>query len=125
MNNNVSFIDCGKIIVAIDFDGTIVEHKYPKIGDFIKDAKKYINKLYDEGYYIIIWTCRAGHQLIDMINFLDESGVKYHKINENADFDIIGFKPAPKIFAHYYVDDANLSGLPSWEKVYYMIRGGN
>lgn len=120
MNVNLIF---EKVIIAVDFDGTIVEHKFPEIGELKKDAKEVINKLYDDGYYIIIWTCRAGYQLIDMVNFLKEKEIKYHKVNENAPFEMIGFKPSPKIFANIYIDDANLDSLPEWTKIYRRITG--
>ncbi len=111
-----------KVILCVDFDGTIVEHEYPDMGELKEGAKEYINKLYDEGYYIIIWTCRAGYPLVDMINFLDDKGVKYHKINENAPFEMIGFKPSPKVFCNIHIDDTNLGGLPEWKDIYRMVK---
>jgi len=111
-----------KIIVAIDFDGTIVEQKFPKIGKMRKNAKKYINKLYEDGYYIIIWTCRGEYSLIKAIKWLEKNKSKYHKINENADFDIIGFKPSPKIFYHFLVDDLDYKGIDEWDVIYKTIK---
>lgn len=46
------------MIFAIDFDGTIVEHKYPEIGALKPSAKQVINELYGKGHYIIIWRSR-------------------------------------------------------------------
>ena len=48
------------MILAIDFDGTIVMDKYPEIGEMIEGAKTAINQLHADGYEIIIWSCRAG-----------------------------------------------------------------
>jgi hypothetical protein len=110
-------------IIAIDFDDTIVKDVFPMIGELRKDAKKIINKLYDEGYYIIIWTCRAGFNLVDMINFLNNNDIKYHKINENIDYEILGFKPSPKIFYSWIVDDKCIGGLPKWNEIYKIITG--
>jgi hypothetical protein len=74
-----------KLVIAIDFDGTIVEHAYPGIGKLYDYAKDCINSLYDSGrYYIIIWSCRAAQDELDMIEFLNEKGVKYHAVNENC-----------------------------------------
>ena len=50
----------GKLVIAIDFDGTIVEEGYPNIGAMRKGAYKYIRKLVNEGHFIIINTCRSG-----------------------------------------------------------------
>jgi len=108
-------------ILAIDFDGTIVSNNFPAIGEPIKDAKEIINTFYEEGYYIIIWTCRGGEELVQVRDFLDNMGIKYHKINENADFDIIGFMPFPKIYCDICIDDKNLGGIPSWKEIYTMV----
>lgn len=110
-----------KLVIAVDFDGTIVEHNFPKIGDLLPFAKEVINKLHKEGYYIIIWTCRGEYSLIDMINFLDKNKIHYDKINENAPYEILGFKPFPKIVADIYIDDRNLGGFPGWLKTYKIL----
>jgi len=109
------------VIIAIDFDGCVVTHRYPQIGQMLGQARYIINKLYDEGYFIIIWTCRGGVDLVNAINWMDEFGIKYHNINENAPYDMIHFKPAPKIYADVYIDDRNLQGFPGWEKAYEII----
>lgn len=111
-------------IIAIDFDGVIAEQLDPYTGDvgvMIKDARYYINKLFYKGYYIIIWTCRGDQGLVKMKNWLDEQGIKYHKINENANWDILGYKPLPKIFYHVLVDDRNAFGFQGWVKTYRWI----
>lgn len=105
------------MIFAIDFDGTIVKHEYPKIGDLRPRAKSVINKLYDKGHYIIIWTCRNDPELTEAINYLKMIRIKYHKVNENAPLKLVGFKTAPKIFANVYIDDLNLGGFPGWDYV--------
>ena len=109
-------------VIAIDFDGTITDRNlFPRIGKPRKDAIKYINKLHTEGHYIIIWTCRGEQSLIAMADWLDKNGVKYNKINENAPLEIIGFKPAPKIFAEYYIDDRSYQELPCWSEIYRIL----
>lgn len=40
------------IIVAVDFDGTIVTHDYPRIGTLIPGAKETIKCLQDNGYKV-------------------------------------------------------------------------
>jgi hypothetical protein len=74
-----------KVVLAIDFDGTIVDYNYPGIGGLFNDAKEVINDLYDTGlYYIIIWSCRSGKDELDMINFLNTNDIKYHAVNANC-----------------------------------------
>ena len=110
-----------KFVVAIDVDGTILEHKFPDLGKLLPDAKEVINDLYDEGCYIIIWTCRSGFELNEIRTFLDYSCIKYHAVNTNAPFDMIGFMPSPKIFYDLIIDDKNLGGLPDWKTIYKMV----
>jgi hypothetical protein len=92
------------MIIAVDFDGTIAEHEYPNIGSIKKGAKETINKWYDAGHKIIIWTCRGGKEAKEASQFLKENGIKFHTINENAD-PSDDFNPYPKVFAHLYIDD--------------------
>ena len=115
-----------KKIIAVDFDGVVAEQLYPykgkKIGNEIEGASYYINKLYDEGYYIIIWTCRGDEGLVAVHEWLVKKKIKFHKINENADMHILGFKPLPKIFYNCLVDDRNAFGFQGWEKTYNWIK---
>lgn len=122
----------GKFVIAVDFDGTIVEQDYPGIGWLKPGVKKNINRLYDEGHTIIIWTCRSNadeehRDLKDMKSFLDNNSIKYHKINENADCVTFGCKP--KIYADVYIDDRNLIHTENWDLIYSLIQskltGGN
>lgn len=93
-----------KLVLAIDFDGTIVEHKMPAIGALKPYADLVINRLYDKGHTIIIWTCRQLPEHINpMIAFLKEKGIKYHYINENS--PIVTYGCYPKIYADLYIDD--------------------
>lgn len=111
-------------ILAIDFDGTIAEAAFPGIGKIIPGAKKYINLLYDEGYKILIHTCRTGSFEGDAENFLRRSGIKYHYINSNLPCQIEFFKQdCRKLSADMYIDDKCLMGLPeTWEEIYNIIK---
>jgi hydroxymethylpyrimidine pyrophosphatase-like HAD family hydrolase len=108
-------------IIAIDFDGTIVKHQYPGIGPVRKNALKVINRLYDEGYIIIIWTCRyTPEDLKNMTDWLDKS-ISYNHINSND--PELRFQPTPKIYADTYIDDRQVGGLPGWLEIYKIITG--
>ncbi len=110
-------------ILAIDFDGTISKGPYPSIGGLNKGAKHYINKLYSEGYYIIINTCRSDKLLIKAVSFLIEKGVKFHSVNENEPLNVARYKnDSRKIYAHLYIDDKNLQGFPGWKKAYQIVK---
>ena len=65
-------------IIAIDFDGTIVEHKYPAIGAPIKGAIDTIKELQARGHRIILWTMRSGRELEKCCDL--SSGKWYHPL---------------------------------------------
>jgi hypothetical protein len=109
-------------ILAIDFDLTICKSKYPDTGKEIKDAGKYIRKLVDEGYGVVINTCRNEVALAAAIVWLHEHNVPYHFINCNFPEIIqLYHGDCRKISADMYVDDKCLMGLPKWKKIYKII----
>lgn len=110
------------MILAVDFDGTIVEQRYPAIGPLMPNAVESINRLYDDGHYIIIWTSRDGAPLLEAINFLLHEGVKFHRVNDgNADNIAQYGSNSRKVYAHRYIDDRNIGGFPGWQHVYSEI----
>ena len=111
------------MILAIDFDATIVDSRYPNIIGLRKDAKKYINRMYDDGHYIIIWTCRTGGDLRMATQFLDDNGVKYHIANDNNPVETARWNNnSRKVFADLYIDDKQIGGLPSWKTIYKHVK---
>lgn len=112
-------------IVAIDFDGTIVEDKFPEIGELKPGAVEAINALYKAGYTIIIWTCRTGINKARSVEFLAKQGIKWHYINEGSKANVkaYGGVDTRKVFADVYVDDKGLlRPLPPWNEIYEQIR---
>lgn len=111
------------MIIAVDFDGTIVEHNYPSIGEPIKNSFKYLKKLKEDGHKLILWTCRSNDHFGDMldlaVNFCREKGVEFDQVNENI--KDISFQPSPKIYADVYIDDRQINGMPSWIEIYNYI----
>lgn len=104
------------MIIAIDFDGTIVENKFPSIGNLLPEAKESINFLYNCGHKIIIWTSRGGDQLLDAVNFLTENDIHFHRINDNLPENTKQYgSNSRKIYAHRYIDDHNIGGFPGWK----------
>lgn len=112
-----------KAIISVDFDGICCELAYPEIGCVREGASEYINKLYDEGYGIVINTCRSGEYEQAAIDFLKEHNIKYHYINENFPYliNLYGMD-CRKISADVYIDDKNLNwSNPSWKEKYDLI----
>jgi predicted mannosyl-3-phosphoglycerate phosphatase (HAD superfamily) len=112
-----------KLVIAIDFDGTIVEESYPQLGKLRKGAKKYINKLYDDGHIIIINTCRSGVHQNAAFKMLIGLDVSFDLMNENHPSVIAQYhNDSRKISADLYIDDKNLVKLPSWKEKYKLIK---
>lgn len=111
------------IIIAFDFDDTITLNSFPDIenAQLILEAKNLINQLYNEGYYIIIWTARyLRNHLSDCENFLNINDIKYHTINEN--YPYLEFKPYPKIFYDILIDDKCMIDV-DYNKIKDMVYG--
>lgn len=96
------------MIYAIDFDGTVVTHEFPKIGQPVPHALEVMNRLQDDGHQIILWTMRSGKTLTEAVEYLKGAGIKLWGINENPDQD---WTTSPKAYANRYIDDAAL-GCP-------------
>lgn len=111
------------MIIAVDFDGTIVEHCYPKIGNEIPFAIDTLRMLIKAKHRLIMWTVREGDLLQEAINWCKERGVEFYAINSDYPEERAthtGF--SRKIKADIFIDDRNLGGLPDWGTVYYMIQ---
>lgn len=103
-------------ILAVDFDGTIVENKFPFIGELLPNAKEVINRFVEDyGCDVIVWTCRTGKSLEETRSFLDKAGVKYSKINENS--ERVPFTTSNKIYADLYIDDKAIFSEIDWLKI--------
>ena len=110
--------------IAIDFDDTIADTTFPQINGLKHQADIYINKLYSEGFNIIINTCRSGKYEGQVQEFLDKYGINYHYINSNLPESIAYYKQdCRKISADLYVDDKCLMGIPdTWKEIYDIIK---
>ena len=110
--------------IAVDFDGTIVQHKYPSIGKEKPFAVDTLKMLAADGHKLILWTVRSGQLLQDALDWCRERGLSFYAVN--SDVPVGGLfegkrEGSPKISADIYIDDANLGGLPEWGQIYEMI----
>lgn len=114
--------------IAIDFDGTIVEHKYPKIGKELPFAIATLKKLQSENHKLILWTVREGDLLNDAINFCRERGIEFYAINNDHPEEYSADEPesfkSRKLKADLFIDDRNIGGLPDWGVIYDMVHNG-
>jgi len=112
------------MIIAVDFDGTIVEHAYPAIGRPIPYAFDVLRKLQkEERHTIILWTFRDGELLEEAVNFCAKKGLEFYAVNKNYPEENEGDTPR-KISADIFIDDRNIGGLPDWAVIYRTIVSG-
>ena len=113
------------MIIAIDFDGTLVEHKYPEIGKEIPFATATLKMLINDRHRLILWTVRKGKQLDAAVEWCRERGVEFYAINKNyPEENIDNENGYCKIDADIFIDDRNIGGLPDWGHIYEMISKG-
>lgn len=110
------------MIIAVDFDGTIVEHKYPAIGREIPFAIETLKKLRDDRHKLILWSVREGKLLQDAVDFCRERGLEFYAVNKDyPEEDQSHDHYSRKLKADLFIDDRNLGGLPDWGTIYEMI----
>ena len=110
--------------IAVDFDGTIVHHRYPAIGKPVPFALETLEQLIADGHKLILWTVREGKLLDDAVDYCRQHGVEFYAVNaEYPDAGWSGSGVSRKIRADVYIDDRNLGGIPDWSEIYAMISG--
>ena len=102
------------MIIAVDFDGTLVGSAWPAIGEPVPTAIETMQTWRDEGHKLIVWTCRAGRELDACKEWLIAKGVPFDAINENLPerIALYGGSDTRKVSADVYVDDRAV-GVPS------------
>lgn len=111
------------LTIAIDFDGTIVEDEYPRIGKPKLFAFETLIKLQDHGHRLILWTYRYGKELDDAVSFCKEQGVVFYAVNKSFPEEEFDPKYSRKINADLFIDDRNIEGLMGWGEIYQKLIG--
>ena len=111
------------MVIAVDFDGTIVEHRYPNIGKELPFAIETLKKLASEGHRLILWTVREGRYLDDAVEFCRNRGLEFYAVNRDypEEEQERNNHFTRKLKADLWIDDRNLGGLPDWGTIYEMI----
>jgi|SRR5450759_767388 len=114
-------IDFTNVKIAIDFDGTIVEHEYPKIGKEKLFAFQTLKELEKLGVRLILWTFRTGKELDDAVNYCRLNGIEFYAVNKNYPEEVFDETVSRKIDADIYIDDKNIGGFPGWSGVWQIL----
>ena len=105
--------------IAVDFDGTIVEHKYPEIGEEMLFAFDTLKELQKQGHQLILWTFRAGDELLEAVEYCRERGIEFFAVNKSYPEEMfIPESISRKIDADLFIDDRNFGGFPGWSEIW-------
>lgn len=109
------------LTIAVDFDGTIVEHMYPEIGDEMLFAFETLRALQKKGHKLILWTYRAGKYLDEAVEYCKKNGIEFYAVNKSYPEEIMDDSISRKINADLFIDDRNVGGFIGWGEIYQML----
>lgn len=97
-------------IIAVDFDGTLCENKWPEIGMPNEELIEYLKKRQANGEKLILWTSRNEEQTKEAVEWCKKYGLVFDAVNDNLPEIVEAFGGnCRKIFANEYIDDRNRS----------------
>ncbi|MFI3315170.1 MAG: hypothetical protein R3Y04_05850 [Rikenellaceae bacterium] len=113
------------MIIAVDFDGTIVKHRYPRIGEELPFAIDTLKQLIEDRHLLILWSVREGALLDEAVEWCREKGVEFYAVNRDFPEENGSEKHySRKIKADLFIDDRGIGGIPEWTEIYKMIKSG-
>lgn len=115
------FIHSSGKVIAIDFDGTIVEHKYPGIGKEMPFAFHTIRALQQKGHRLILWTYRQGKSLEAAVEYCRDHSIEFYAVNENYPGETRQKKYGRKLNADVFIDDRNVGGFLGWNNIWQCL----
>ena len=98
--------------IAVDFDGTIVEHKYPAIGEELLFSIETLKELQRQQHLIVLWTFRSGKELEEAVEYCHQRGLDFYAINKNYPEEVFDDTFSRKINADLFIDNRNSGGFP-------------
>ena len=108
-------------LIAVDYDNTITKYKpYPELAPLDVEAKKYLDKLNEKGFKLVLWSSRIKEDYDEAYNrCINEFNMPY--ILRDSDEFLHG--RTGKIIASYYIDELSSYGKVNWKKTYkYIIK---
>ena len=73
--------------IAVNFDGTIVENKFPLIGPLVPGALVVIFELQQAGHILLLETSRKNQKLKEAIDFCIKCSLKFEE--NDGSFDLL------------------------------------
>ena len=110
------------LTIAVDFDGTIVENKFPEIGKPKLFAFETLKKLQEDGHRLILWTYRAENKLEEAVEFCKNNGITFYAVNKSYPEEVFDATISRKILADIFIDDRNIGGMWGWGEIYQRLQ---
>lgn len=117
----MAFVSENSKIIAVDFDGTIVEHRYPAIGKEMLFAFATLKALQQKGHKLILWTIRTGKLLDEAVEFCRANGVEFYAVNKNYPEEQLDENTSRKLNVDIFIDDRNVGGFIGWSEVWQTL----
>lgn len=97
------------MVIAVDFDGTLCEDRFPEIGEARPAVIELMIRMRAAGHSLILWTCRRDERLAEAIEWCREWGLEFDAVNSNLAENIERYcGDTRKVFADWYFDDKNV-----------------
>jgi hypothetical protein len=98
------------MIIAVDFDGVLVEDRFPEIGPANECVVEAVRQLIEDGHEVVLWTSRVDGALEQAKEWCKEKGLHFTRVNEAAPSNLAKYKgmyhtEPRKIYADMYLDD--------------------
>lgn len=107
--------------IAVDFDGTIVEDKYPNIGKPMMFAFETLELLQKDGHRLILWTYRHGAELEEAVEFCRKKNIEFYAVNKSFPEEPFNESTRRKLNADIFIDDRNVGGFLGWGQIYQLL----
>jgi len=109
------------MLIAVDFDGTIVEHRYPAIGREKIFAFETLKDIQSKGHLLILWTIRTGKQLDEAVEYCRKNGIEFYAINRTHPEEDVLDDISRKVNADIFIDDRNVGGFMGWGEIWQWL----
>jgi hypothetical protein len=121
MKQDHNFTSLDSKVIAVDFDGTIVEHSYPRIGKEMMFAFATLKELNKKGHKLILWTYRDGALLDEAVEYCRANGVEFYAVNKSYPEEVYDLSISRKINADIFIDDRNVGGFLGWSRIWQTL----
>ncbi len=115
------FISDNSKTIAVDFDGTIVEHDYPRIGKEMLFAFATLKELQRKGHRLILNTYRTGTLLDEAVTYCKKNGVEFYAVNKNFPEEEFSENVPRKLNVDLFIDDRNVGGFLGWSAIWQLL----